>query len=218
MKLYVHSICLSYSGDQCALLSFCTDSDMAEWRQNTKSWEWGCWLVCRICLAKVSGHSLSGTECVNSAFWSQSVIERLLVWRTAEGLMLDQSPLSGLSGHFTCGWARVGHSQERWRKKVWKVLRRMLDMLMIFWSHQCSINFTSSKNWSGACVLGNTAFSRSKSCACWIAPAVYARIICLSLWGKNNNIKSDNLKQHCPTNDPQLGQPSWFTPTSMPTE
>lgn len=22
-----------------------------------------------------------------------------------------------------------------------------------------------------------------------------------------NNIKSDNLKQHCPMNDPQLGQP-----------
>lgn len=37
--------------------------------------------------------SLPGGDSVNSAFWSLSVMERPLVWRTAEGLKRDQSPL-----------------------------------------------------------------------------------------------------------------------------
>lgn len=73
-------------------------------RQSTLSWEPDCWVVCRICLLKVSGHFFPSLwrvcECVNSAFWSLSVIERLLARRTAEGLKRDQSPLSGPSGTF----------------------------------------------------------------------------------------------------------------------
>lgn len=102
-------------------------------RQSTKSWD--CWVVCRICLAKVSGQflSLSGGDCVNSAFWSQSVIERLLVWRTAEGLKRDQSPLSGLSGRFTCGWVQAARWWEQWRTKAWKVFLTWLVYEPSWW-------------------------------------------------------------------------------------
>lgn len=73
---------------------------------------------------------LSGGECVNSAFWSQSEIERLLVRRTAEGLRHNQStpprPPTGLSGCFTCGWAQAAHW---WRKKAWKSSKQRVTCL-----------------------------------------------------------------------------------------
>ena len=184
-------------------------------RQSTLSWEPDCWVVCRICLLKVSGHFFPSLwrvcECVNSAFWSLSVIERLLARRTAEGLKRDQSPLSGPSGtfgfsffffFFTCGWVRAAQWRERWREKAWKVFRthswhaRVRGRLMIFWSHQ---SYTWRNIHFGTCVL---VFVCRRSCLCWVC----------------TGYKSDNLKQRCPTNNPQLGQPLWFTVTSMPTE
>lgn len=196
--------------------------------RSTKSWEWSCWVVCRICLAKVSGHSLSPwrgvcefsiliPECNRASPWLENC------WGIEARSI---TPPSGLSGRFTCGWAQAAHW---WRKKAWKVLKTMRDMLMFEASWWCSdhINVARSlRSLKGIFILvlaycvrhSNTVVWCLKSCGCWIAPAVYARNICSSLYGKNPNIKSDNLKQHCPMNDPQLGQPLWFTLTSTPTE
>lgn len=73
---------------------------------------------------------LSGGECVNSAFWSQSEIERLLVRRTAEGLRHNQSTPPHPPGTVRMFYMWLSPSCSLMKKESVKVLQTTCDMLM----------------------------------------------------------------------------------------
>ena len=139
--------------DRRALLPFCSDSDATEWRwlhywaakDKAQSPETARWCAESACRRSLDSFALSGGDCVNSAFWSQSVIERLLVWRTAEGLKRDQSPLSGLSGRFYM-WLSPSCSLVGTMKnegvKSFPYMTCVRAKLMVFWSRRCGMTFT----------------------------------------------------------------------------